>query len=1044
MSIATLVVGLGGTGIQALRSLKRLYDDLPKRERVPVSFLGIDFDRSAVEVRDLNAKLAELEEDEFLYLEPGSIQEALRNLDRAQGEQPAWAKVLEWFPDRLKIPVSEVEANGASQMRVLGRLGFFLHDEAISRSIRRKLHELGGEVDPLRLSEEKRVILVSSIAGGTGAGMLIDIAYLVRRQLGRPKVFAYLLLPEVFQDVDSGGRIFQNAYACLQELCNLKDQQIPIQANYFHLPELDVPIHGEEPFSRLFLCPSEGFCGTDPIKDATARLAESIFGQLQKTIQLKTLSIVSNVASADPAQDQGRRRSHCFSTAGSQFLQLTPVEGLDAAVFDAVARAMKQPSFLADIYGKEIAAASRELSEILRGDEIPVASRAQALEESPEKVDEDRDRANRNLIRSWRRRIERDAALARDEICDDLKKQLNLIEEKLRSRRSEEVDAAVQRLGALGDFLLVDFGENNYEKKLGLLRNLTSQEPGQDPAGTGKTTLFDRLDRRLRDEIRSHVSTMEQALDDKPLKRKAFLEDLLEDKSLFHYSFPEKQSDEIKALNERAQNRSSAKPRRRLWFMPRPKVILGKVLFARRDLADLRTALADSVLRANVEAILRVRAIKDLNNTLEQRLGKAEEQLPGEKAWDRVPKAELAGPTKIDQLAPPLREKVRMLLHKQLPRLVEEAREIESEKDPEVLRNRLFELVRIQLREDRELGREQQVLEWDERGVKERLREALVRSRQRVFERRTPNILRKGFVLIMVPEGLVWPHGRREELFKFLIASASQILDSQAQVVPYKGSRIWIYSEELFNPPDHIRNIEDYYQAYRSSEFIELYHIDRRFLKLREFRDIRTTTSTFVAVCGNANCAYNITNLPPESRTCPGCHRPIRSRCGNPGCPEHELHKHSRRHDKSCPACQRFNHAAWWTCCEHGEIPEEIPIDKELCPRCIEEHQRDPIAFPKSRISKRPDVRQAVFCPRCEDLHAKDRRHQKFRIPADLLCFYYDGVNGHDSEEFEAIASRHRLPDNVLCPNCRTLLIPVHHAVGCGCCAAEEPQCPIH
>jgi hypothetical protein len=1042
MSIATLVVGLGGTGIQALRSLKRLYDNLPKDERVPASFLGIDFDRSAVEVRDLDAKLAELaelEEDEFLYLEPGSIQEALRNLDRAHGEQPAWAKVLEWFPDRIKIPVSEVEANGASQMRVLGRLGFFLHDEAISRSIRRKLHELGGEVDPLRLAEDKRVILVSSIAGGTGAGMLIDIAYLVRRQLGRPKVQAYLLLPEVFQDVDSGGRIFQNAYACLQELCNLKDQQIPIQANYFHLPALDVPVHGEEPFSRLFLCPSEGFCGTEPIREATARLAESIFGQLQKTIQLRTLSIVSNLASADPLQDQGRRRSHCFSTVGSQFLQLTPVEGLDAAVFDAAVRAMNQPSFLADIYGKEIAAASRELSEILRGDEIPAASRA--LEEPSEKGDEDRDRANRNLIRSWRGRIERDAALAREEICNDLKKQLNLIEEKLRSRRPEEVDAAVQRLGTFVEFLLADFGDEKYERKLVSLRDLTSQESVQDSTDTGKNTLFDRLDRRLRDEIRSHVSTMEKALGDNPIERKALFKSLLDDKSLFHYPFPEKQSDEVKSLRERAQARSSNKTQRRL-FVPQPKVV--KVIFARKSLDDLRTALADPVLRANIEAILRVRAVKELRSTLTQRLAKIEEQLPGEKAWDKVPKEEFAGPTKIDQLASPLREKVRELLRNKLPRLIEKARGIEAEKDPEALRNRLFELVRIQLREDRELGREQQVLEWDERGVKERLRAALVRSRQRVFERRTPNVLRKGFVLIMVPEGLVWPHGRREELFKFLVASASQILDSQAQVVGYKGSRIWIYSEDLFNPPDHIRNIEDYYQAYRSSGFVELYHIDRRFLKLREFRDIRTTTSTFVAVCGNANCSYNITNLPPESRTCPGCHSPIRSRCGNAGCPELELHKHPRRYDKSCPTCQGFNHAAWWTCCEHGEIPEEIPIDKELCPHCIEEHQRDPIAFPKSRISQRPDVRQAVFCPRCVDLHAKDRRHRVFRIPAGLLCFYYDGVNGHDREKFEAIASRERLPDNVLCPNCRTLLIPVHHAVGCGCCGAEETQCPIH
>src|SRR5215218_5860852 len=139
MSIATLIIGLGGTGIQTLRALKRLYGELPPKERVPARFLGIDFDRSAVEAGDWNSKLVGLAEDEFLYLNPQSIQDALRNLDRAHGEQPAWENVLEWFPEQVKIPVSEVEANGASQMRVLGRLGFFLHDDAISRAIRGKL-----------------------------------------------------------------------------------------------------------------------------------------------------------------------------------------------------------------------------------------------------------------------------------------------------------------------------------------------------------------------------------------------------------------------------------------------------------------------------------------------------------------------------------------------------------------------------------------------------------------------------------------------------------------------------------------------------------------------------------------------------------------------------------------------------------------------------------------------------------------------------------------------------------------------------------------
>ncbi|HEV7671942.1 MAG TPA: tubulin-like doman-containing protein [Thermoanaerobaculia bacterium] len=1041
MSIATLIIGLGGTGIQTLRALKRLYSDLPKEERVPASFLGIDFDRSAVEAGDRNDQLDSLGDDEFLYLDPRSIQEALRHLDREQAEQPSWSNVLEWFPERIKIPVSEVEANGASQLRVLGRLGFFLHDEAISRALRGKLHQLGGEVDPLRLSEEKRVILVSSIAGGTGAGMMIDVAYLARRQMGRPKVYAFFLLPEVFQDVDGGGRILQNAYASIQELCHLKDQQIPIRARYFHLPPLDVPVHGEEPFARLFLCPSEGFCGTDAIRDANLRLAGSILGQLQRTIQERTLAVVANTVSADPAQEQSRRRTHCFSTVGSQFIQLTRVEKLDDAVFDAAIRALHQPAFLAALFDEEVSATSRHLEEVLRADSEPVSTAPLAPNsEEPVRGEE------RNLVRSWRGRIERDAEQARDQLCSNLAEQLKLIDERLRAGRTEDLQSATERLAQLGDLILNEFNEDSYEKKLALLRQLTIADPKDGtPLADGKT-LFDKLDQRLRDEIRSHVSTAERALGEGAIKRKAFIEKLLEDPSLFRYSFPESKSAEITAAGERRLRRSkiAADQFRRRWWQRLASNRLTKILTARRDLGDLSETLADPTFRTNLEAILRVRTIKALRIALEQRLEEANRALPGEAVWESLSEGELIGPAKIDQLPAPLRLQVRTLLRASLSSLVDDAREFASEKDPEVRRKRLLGLVQTRLRNDRVLGKNQQVLEWEPKDVETRLREALVRVRQRVFERRTPNVLRKGFALIMVPEGLVWPRGDREDLFEFLAASASQILNSQVQVEDYRGSRIWIYAEDLFNPPDHIRNLDDYYQAYQASEFVELYHIDRRFLKLRDFRDIRTTASVSVASCGNDSCIYSIANVPATTRTCPGCNQPIRSRCGNSDCLATELHKHPRRHDKSCPFCQGFNHAAWWVCCRHGEIPEEISIDKELCPRCIEKHQQDPLAFPESRISQRPDVREAVFCPRCEDLHAQDQRHPIFRVPADLICFYRDGVNGHDAEEFETIAARHHLPDRVRCPNCRTLLIPVDHAAGRTCCAAEETRCPTH
>ncbi|MEP7009452.1 MAG: tubulin-like doman-containing protein [Acidobacteriota bacterium] len=1049
MSIATLVIGLGGTGVLTLRALKRLYLRLPARERVPASFLAIDFDRSALESAG-NGELEDFGDDEFLFLNPRTIQDALRHLDRVHGDQPAWANVLDWFPERVTIPVSEVEANGASQLRVLGRLGFFLNDESLGRTVRAKLHEIGGEVDSVRLSEDKRVILVGSIAGGTGAGMLVDMAYLARRQMGRPRVFGYLMLPEVFQDVDNGGRILQNAYACIRELCYLKDQQIPIQARYFHLPPLDIPVHGEAPFSRIFLCPSQGFCGTDPILAANVRIAESILGQLQRDIQLKTLSVAANVVSGDALTEQGRKRSHCFSTSGSQFVPLVPIENLDEVLFDSALRALKQPSFLAQIFAPKIEATNRSMMEVMRAGSITSVDPREGEEDlKPSGDTQSDDTSHRRLIRQWRGRIERHANEAKEQIFKGLEQQLAWIDQRLRGGHSDEVNASIERLKQFGELAFSEFSADDkiYSRKLDLFRVLTAPIPTLEPGEKRQVlpSAFDQFDAGIRDEVRTHVRAALTSLGESALARRGFLKGLLDDPRLFFYPFPQTTEalTEIRKRWENALARLSSHQKRR-WWRPSKSPKVNQMIASRRALPEVQAGLADTSVQGCLDSTLRVRAIKELRETLRRALEETEQSLPGKEVWERVPEAELAPIAKLYQLTEPLLSIALEVLRTKLPSLLEGARTFASEKDPEVLRQRLFDLVQERIGQDQGLSGDHMILELNEKDAQARLREALVRCRQSVFERRTPNVLRVGFAFIMVPKGLVWPGKDADHLLKFIKASAAQILDSQVQVQWYHGSRIWIYTEDLFNPPDHIRNIEDYYQSYQASEFVELYHIDRRFLKLREFLDIRTTVSAAAVTCGNDACSYGIANVPRDTRNCPGCHRPIRSRCGNPDCTASELHKDPRRQDKSCPFCQGFNHAEWWTCCRHGEIPEEISIDKELCPRCIEEHRRDPIAFPKSRIGKRPDVREALFCPNCEDLHEKDRSHETFRVPADLICFYLDGVNGHDSEKFKMLAAHHGLPDNVRCPNCRTLLIPVDHATGRNCCTGEELKCPTH
>ncbi len=1020
MSIATLVIGLGGTGVLTLRALKKLYEELPQKERVPAAFLVFDFDRSALVSGDQEDRFAKLDESEFFYLNPRQLQDLLRNLDRALNGEIAWKKILEWFPEKshVQIPASEVEANGASQLRVLGRLGFFQNDEIIESTIRHKLNEIGTEIDQIRLSEEKRVILVSSVAGGTGAGMLIDMAYIARRQTIRPRIFTYLLLPEVFQDVDSGGRIFQNSYALLKELAYLKDQQLPFQADYYRIPPLDIAVGGEEPFARIYLCRGEGFAGADAIKDATLSIAQAILAQLQATVQEKTLSIVSNTLSADPQDQQKRRRTHCFSTAGSFFLNLKKLEITRDEMFRLVVQAIRSSSFLEELYDRELdqlldqVAASGRRGEV--GTERPPESKSRDERQPEGEASSDAETWARDLEKVWNREIGSQSRQAQKWIMEDLSQRLSAARAKVDSRDRNSLAQGIEDIARLKALILVNFTEETYPENLNKLRNLTR---------------FPDYERSLKGEVETFLRSLEGSFGiTSGLKKRALYERLQKLAPRFNVKFLNAPSPMREKIHEEWEKREVefAGLKKLHWWQRVAHEHLDAVQKANTDCDSLESALTDENFQRNIADIVRVRAIKNLQERIRENLKSANQvSQESDQIWSNLPIDE-----RLDQFYEPpeeLRTKVVAMLQKELPELELEARlQIKKEDDPETRQGKLMSLVENRLGAKRDWGALYK-LEKTVGDTESTFRDALVRCRQQVFERRTPNPQRKGFGLIMVPQGFYWPHGDRESLRAFLESAAMQILGCRCQVEDYQGSRIWIYYEDLFNPPEHIRNLDEYFRSYSSQKYKELFHIDRRMLDNPVFREINSGTSTLVLTCGNPGCRENISSQPRTELVCRKCGLPIRSRCGNERCTENNLHNHPQGTAKACPICEGFNHAAWWRCERHGKIAVEIPIDKPRCPLCIEEHRNNPVAWPETQISVRPDLLDSVPCPRCEDLHMKNTGHAIFYIPKPLLRFYRHGVNGHDRPEFLRLAELFKLPGKCRCPNCRTLLIPIHH-----------------
>jgi hypothetical protein len=235
-----LFVGLGGSGGKTLRFL---YEDLSRRldavrweGELPQAwqFLHIDVPVTADGVSpDLPAQLSRRS---YVGLAPYGMSYA--DLDDQLSRQGP--EVLEyatpWRPRADRVGI--VPAIGAGQFRAVGRAITAaslqviiprvraavdaLKDVAIEEELSRAATLLTGSGE---ISDgAPQVVLVSSIAGGSGAGSVLDVADVLRHTAdpwgGESSAFLYL--PDVFSDVPDAQRsgVTANALATLSELMN--------------------------------------------------------------------------------------------------------------------------------------------------------------------------------------------------------------------------------------------------------------------------------------------------------------------------------------------------------------------------------------------------------------------------------------------------------------------------------------------------------------------------------------------------------------------------------------------------------------------------------------------------------------------------------------------------------------------------------------------------------------------------------------------------------------------------------------------------------
>ncbi|MDO4503019.1 MAG: tubulin-like doman-containing protein [Coriobacteriia bacterium] len=266
MAAPTLIVGVGGVGSDIVgRVMKKLGDD----KRANVAF--VVFDTDANDLRRLKNEFPRLQ---TVQTSPAmTVQECL-------GTYEGWEK---WFPSHPVLMPKDL-TQGAGQVRAISRLAFEttvtdgkiepLHDAIKS------LHGVSSD----ELEQAVRVVIISTIAGGTGSGLLLPLGLYLRHYFktvyhkNSVIIRGQFVMPDVLTQTviknDERQRRFleANAYATIRELDAFirKGDGFDGTGENYATVTFDIPVPGTKrreeyppllPYDFIFLTDAQNFKG---------------------------------------------------------------------------------------------------------------------------------------------------------------------------------------------------------------------------------------------------------------------------------------------------------------------------------------------------------------------------------------------------------------------------------------------------------------------------------------------------------------------------------------------------------------------------------------------------------------------------------------------------------------------------------------------------------------------------------------------------------------------------------------------------------------
>ena len=286
----TVVIGLGGTGYRTLLEFKsrliQVYGEVPPLIRL----LSIDTTEDPEKLKLIGEGIkVKLSPDEQLLISISNPSIVTRQ-----------ENVKEWWPSEI-TPGSLTR--GAGQIRARGRLGLFAESRKIYSAIREAISKVKN-IKSQKLAFDKQydvsnsggveVFIVGSLAGGTGSGTFLDIAYMARNEAINDymSITGLFALPRVFENVPANQNVKSNAYGALKEIEYFGHGR-PIEINYGSLKiETEYP-----PFDLVFLIDGVNEAGKYVSEPSQLQnlMADGLFVLTASQISVEADNVIDNL-----------------------------------------------------------------------------------------------------------------------------------------------------------------------------------------------------------------------------------------------------------------------------------------------------------------------------------------------------------------------------------------------------------------------------------------------------------------------------------------------------------------------------------------------------------------------------------------------------------------------------------------------------------------------------------------------------------------------------------------------------------------------------